>query len=320
VQYFLPHRLTSQQALSQWQQRTNVAAQNVGASALAYAPMLLAQAAVRYQDRKSNVFTDRTFTYLVPRLEKSGLIHWEEFQVQALDTRSLSGTPLTQAIYGDLAPGLTDAKRMTALQRELVDVLYNTARLHLFFNPTLKIFGSENASQSEFQAQTNQVAREFRDAEIDKVTSQFETIMDKLEDRLRRKSRELSAEKQELADRRREETFTAGEAFISLLRGRTTYTLSRTSRARRYTRQTEQDLTESNQVIREIEDEMTRVDEEFEAQLKAVNDKWARAAADVQDYTVTPYKKDIHIELFGIGWLPHWYLQINGQPLLIPAY
>lgn len=320
IQYFLQHRLSAQQALAEWQRRTNITAQSLGASVLAYAPMLLAQAAVRYQDRKSNVFTDRTYTYLVPRLEKSGLIHWEEFRTQSLDTRSLSSSPLAQAIYGDLTPGLTDAKRMAALQRELIDVLYNTARLKLYYNPTLKIYSAENTNQGDFQSQTNQIAREFRDGEIDKVTTQFEQVMDKLEDKLRRKQRELGAEKQELSDRRREETFTAGEAFISLLRGRTTYTLSRTSRARRLSRQTEQDLTESSQVIREIEDEMNRVELEFEAQLKAVNDKWARAAADIQEYTVTAFKKDIHIELFGIGWLPHWYIQINNQPLLIPAY
>ncbi|MBZ0289155.1 MAG: hypothetical protein K8I30_16160, partial [Anaerolineae bacterium] len=87
-----------------------------------------------------------------------------------------------------------------------------------------------------------------------------------------------------------------------------------------YTRQTEQDLTESEQVLRDIEEEMQRLEGEFEAQLKQVNEKWARAAADVQSYPITPFKKDIHVELFGIGWLPHWYIEINQQPLLIPAY
>ncbi|HLV35675.1 MAG TPA: hypothetical protein VKY59_11200, partial [Spirillospora sp.] len=236
------------------------------------------------------------------------------------DSRSLTHEATANAVFGELSSGLTDPKRITALRRELADVLYNTARLILPYNPTLKLYGDPNADQSEFFAQCAQAAREQRDAEIDKITAQFEKTMDRLEDRLVRKERELSAEQKELADRRREETFTKGEALLSLLRGRTTYTLSRTSRARRYTRQTEEDLQESIQVIRALEEEIEALEQRFEQELRAVNDKWARAANDIQEHVITPFKKDIQIELFGVGWLPHWYADVNGQPVLLPAF
>jgi len=42
-------------------------------------------------------------------------------------------------------------------------------------------------------------------------------------------------------------------------------------------------------------------------------------AADVQNYTITPLKKDIQVELFGIGWIPFYFVEVNGQPLLLPG-
>jgi hypothetical protein len=320
VQYFLPHLLTGQQAVAAWERRTNFSAQSIGNVALAYKPILLAQAGIRYQDRKSGIYTLRMYAYQIPGLEKTGIVHWDEYLTHPVDTKTLSTEPFATALYGDLSSGLTDSKRLTALQRELVDYLYNTARLNVPYNPSLKVYSNPDASSSEFAAQCAQVAREQRDAEIDKVTAQFEKSMDTLEDRLRRKERELRAEHKELSDRKREQLFTQGEAFLSLLKGRTTYTLSRTSRAGRQTRQTEEELTESQQVIREIQAQMDKLEAQLEQQLKAVNEKWAKIATDIQDYPIPALKKDIQIELFGIGWLPHWYVEINSQPLMLPAY
>jgi len=110
-----------------------------------------------------------------------------------------------------------------------------------------------------------------------------------------------------------------GEAAFSLLKGRTTYTLSRASRATRMRRQTDEDLTESEEVIAEIQREIAELEQQFEVELHQLNERWAGIANTVEDYLVTPYKKDIHVELFGIGWIPHWFTMVNGQPMMMPA-
>jgi hypothetical protein len=239
--------------------------------------------------------------------------------VQPIDPRRVSGEPFGVAIYGDLSPGLSDSKRMTSLRGELVDMLYNTARLVLPSNQTLGIFATPDADPSQFPAQVQQVARERRDAEIDQIAAKYEKLMDSIDEKIRRKERELNLEKRELADRKREEFFTRGEALLSLFKGRTTYTLSRTSRSARMRNQTKGQLTESEEVIADLEDQMDAAKQKFEAEIAGVNDRWAKVAAEVQNYTITPYKKDIQIELFGIGWIPYYFVEVNGQPLLLPG-
>lgn len=319
-QYFLPASVSSQQAIDYYQQQMRMVLSNVGGASLAYRPVLLAQAAVRYQDRKTQLYSHRVYAFHIPDLERSGLVHWEQYQANPVDPKTVSSQPTGAAIFGDLSPGLTDAKRMTALRGELVDMLYNTARLQVPFNPTLNIYGSADAQESEFHAQVQQAAREKRDAEVDVIAQKYEKLMDKAEEQLRKKERELQAEKKEVADLKREELFTKGEALFSLFKGRTTYTLSRSSRATRYRRQAAEDLTESEQVIMELENQLQDLQQRFEQEIAVVNDKWAKVATEMQPYVITPYKKDIQTELYGIGWIPYYYVELNGQPLLLQGY
>ncbi len=321
-QYFLPEAVASQQAIAAWQQQTRVAAQSVTGVLLAYYPLLLAQIAVRFSDKRSGVFTMRQWAYRVPDVGLTGFVHWDDYTAPPVDTRSITmqAAHTGGAVYGEVPAGITDVRRLSALQRELIDMLYATIRLPVLHNPTLKLFGDPDADPSVFRALCVQRAREARDSEVDKVTRQYEAALDKLDERMRRKERALGASEIELADRQREEFYTKGEAFISLLRGRTTYTLSRSSRAARHTRQTKEDLREGRTVLREMEAEMQNLEQQFREQLAGVDDRWARAAADVQEYAVSPTRRDVQPELFGVGWLPHWYAVVNGQPLLLPAY
>ncbi len=319
-QYFLPTTLTSQQALQNWQQSAGGQVGQVTQTVMAYKPVLFAQSSVRYTQKSAQIYTAREYAFHVPDLEAMGLVHWEEYQAPVVQKQQIAGQPFEQAIFEELPLGLTDEKRMKALQKELVDMMYNTARLVIPHHPKFKLYGDPDRDISEFQAQVYQIAREKRDDEIDKLQIKYGNMMDKLEDRLRRKERELDAEKLEIKDRKREQLYTTGEAILSIFKGRTNYTLSRMSRASRYKRQTEVDIDESREVIDELQQEMYDIEGRYEQELHAVNDKWGEIANDIQEFTITPYKKDIHVEMYGIGWIPHYYLIMNGQPVLVSAF
>jgi hypothetical protein len=320
AQYYLPTRLSNQQAIGEWERRTGMQAQAFGGATLVYKPVLLSQSAVRYSDRKANIFTARFFTYAVPDLQKAGLVHWDDHKIEPFDSRIVAHEPQAQAAFGDLPPGLTDSKRLTQLSGEMTDLLYNTARLTIPFNPDLKIYGNPDAEFNEFQSKAYQVAREARDAELDKLSAKYGGMMEKMEDQYRRKERELRSEQQEISDRKREELFTTGEALLSLWKGRTNYTLSRMSRASRYRKQTKEDLTESRETLDVLDREMDDLEQEYAVVLQKLDDKWAAIANHVEDYVISAYKKDIQLEIFGIGWLPSWYTNINGNAMMIDAF
>ncbi|MFZ4816191.1 MAG: helicase HerA domain-containing protein [Phototrophicaceae bacterium] len=320
TQYFLPNRITANEAVSNWERQSNSSARQASVPRLAYRPMVIGQANVRYQDKKTSLYTARTYAFRLDDIASTGLVHWEQYATEPFDTRQISGQPQDgTAIFASVPAAMQEAKRLTTLQGDLVDMLYNTARLELPFNPQLKLYAGPEEEFSAFQARVYQAAREGRDAEVDKVTSKYEALMDKVEDRLKRKGRELKAEEKELQDRKREQLFTTGEAALSLLQGRTAFTLSRVASSNRYRRQTDEDLGESKEVITELEREMQEIEQQFELELKGINERWAAVANIVETYAVSPLKKDIHMELFGVAWVPYWMILLGGQPILINA-
>jgi hypothetical protein len=314
-QYFLPTTLSSQQAFVQ-------ARQNLpqGQIMTAYVPVLFAQIQVRYQHRASQIYFSREFAYHVPDLSLNGLVHWEQHQAPVVDSRMLSNEPFGQAIYQELPVGLTDVKRINNLQRDLVDMVANTARLTVLFHPQFKLYGDPNRDSSEFYAQVKQIAQEKSAQEAAKLDQKYGQAMDKLEDKYRNEERRLSANRQEVKDRKREQMFTTGEAVLSIFKGNTNYTLSRMSRAGRMSRQTEMDIQDNQETLGEITRQVQELENEYANVMQQTVDKWARIAVEVQEFTITPFKKDIAVALYGVGWIPHYYGTFNGQPVVVPAF
>jgi hypothetical protein len=319
-EYFLPTILTAQQAFAIYTQQTGQGVPGSGDAVLAYKAVLLAQTSVRYQEKKAQIYTSRDYAFHVPDLEARGLVHWDEYQAALVDSRQLRREPFGQSVFQELPLGLQDDKRLKALQGELVDFLYNTAKMIVAFHPQFKLYGDPDIDIGQFQTQVYQIAREERDKEIDKLSERYAGLMDRLEEKLRKKTRELDSEQQEIGDRKKEQLYTTGEALFSLAKGRTNYTLSRMSRASRYKRQTEQDIVESREVISELERDMYDLEQEYEQKLNEANNRWGQIANSIQEYTISPFKKDIHLTVFGVGWVPHYYVNVGGQPLVIPAF
>ena len=319
-QFFLQPGLSSDQALSRWSQRTGAMPTGAGNVVLAYKPYLLAQASARFSDRKIQTYSTRQYAYLIPEVDSTGFVRWNDYGVRPLDTRRISADPAApNPLFGDLPSGLTDAKRLTALKRELVDMIYTTMRLGVPYNATLDLYGDPDGDPSQFQARLQQAAREKRDAEMDALTAKYETVIDKYDDQERRLLQKLESERRELANLKREQLFTTGEAVIGLLRGRTAYTLSRMSRSAVYKERSKGDVGLYELDLQQLQEDRQKAVADYEAAARAINEKWARVATTVEEYQVTPYKKDISVELFGIGWIPFWYTVVNGQSMLLPA-
>ncbi|NLX11191.1 MAG: DUF87 domain-containing protein [Chloroflexi bacterium] len=320
AQYFLPTEISMQQAIGAWERQTGLSARSYGGSLVLYRPILIAQAEVRYADRKADVTMVQPYAYHVPEVEKAGLIHWDEHHVSYIDPKEISQEPFGEAAFGTPSPGLTDSKRMTALKNELIDYIYKMGTITVMYNPELDLYGQPGMGRRDFLVQAQALARQRRDEEIDKVMAQYDKKFDQLEVKLRKVARERAAAQDQLSNVRNEELFTTGEAVLSLLRGRTTYTLSRVSRARRYKNYVEEDIQASEGEIMELEDQMARLEAEMSEALRSLNAAWGERASLVEDYRISPFKKDIYLGIFGIGWKPHWMVVVNGQPTLIPAW
>jgi predicted metalloprotease len=89
---------------------------------------------------------------------------------------------------------------------------------------------------------------------------------------------------------------------------------------RRMTSQAKADVQESLDSIEQYKKEIEKLDKERLETLADVEDKWQEILNKVTEIPVTPYKKDILMEIFGVAWFPYYLYQDQDRNIELAAY
>jgi DNA repair exonuclease SbcCD ATPase subunit len=116
-----------------------------------------------------------------------------------------------------------------------------------------------------------------------------------------------------------EEYGTHAETVLSLF-GRRRKSLSRSLSKRRMTEKAEADVKESIQAIEEYEKQIAELERDRQAALEEVNERWEEIASQITEIEVTPFKKDILLDIFGVAWFPYYVARIGDRFEEIPGY
>ncbi len=307
-QAFLPQRLTSKRAVAQL-------AEEVGKSVkakdttLIYEPSLLALATVSFVDRKRKVDEDKEVGLLVHPGDLGAAVSWEGADAVELGADRLEEQPEPDAVYAAVPAELSTAKKIKALAKDFADYLYGEERLNLYHNPTLKLYSEPGEPEQEFIVRAQQVAREQRDAEVDKLRDKYEKKLDRLEKRMAREEQEMADDRAEYEGRKREELLSAGETLVGMLGvfgRRSSRGLSTAARKRRLTTKARADIVESEEEIERLKAEIEEMRREMEQDAEAIADQWADAAHEVETYAVKPRRSDVKVQLVSVAWAPYW--------------
>lgn len=314
---FLPNNLTVAQTLK----ISGREIENIEVEGLVYRPTLLAQAVVRYLDRKIGLDHEETVTAQVMDLSPRGVVRWEEFLSEGVPMESLDQTPAPEASFSDLKAPLTDAKLLKSLERDFLDYIYHGAGLRLSSSPTLKVVAEPGMTKADFHKKCTEAAQQARDAETDKLKKKYDKKIKSINDKLIREERELAEDQAELSGRKMEEMATHAENVLGLFTGsRSRRRVSSSLTKRRMTAKAKADVEESLDEIEAFKQELVDMENELALELDEINDRWVDVASDIEEIVITPYKKNIHLELFGIAWFPYWMLKEDDRVLEVPGY
>ena len=86
------------------------------------------------------------------------------------------------------------------------------------------------------------------------------------------------------------------------------------------TAQAKADIEESEDAIEQLMLEIESLKEEMELVVDEVEEQWAEVAGQVDEINVTPYKKDILVEVFGVAWMPYHQVDVGGKLIEVPGY
>ena len=307
-QVFLPLSLSPNRAIGRLEEELD---QHLEAeeTALVYEPCLLALGRVSFVDRTRGVNESKQVGLLVQPGDVGAVIRWEDADPIDVDPSDLENQPEPNALFGPIPSELNTASELRAFGKDFSDYLYHEQALNLYYNPVLKLYGEPGESERDFKIRAQQVARENRDAEVEKLRKKTQRTLDRLETRLAREERELAEDQAEYQARKREELVSAGESVIGLLGifGRRSSTaVSKAARKRRFTTTAKADIEESEAEIARLEDEIEDMRREMQEEAEAITDRWAATLEEIETYAVKPHRSDVQIEVVALAWTPYW--------------
>ena len=316
AEYFLPNNLSFTEAFKAAGRSYPQEAHTQG---LIYRPALLAQASVRFLNRTYDLDYESRNTALTTTPDRRGRIRWEDIRADGIDAKVLNSQPDPQARFIALEAPLTEAKTMSALEKDFLDWVYQTAKANVRANEALKVYAGPDVSQADFRRQCSEAAQDGRDKETKQVSATFDKKIDALADKLRREESELANDQAELSGRKMEEYTTHAETLLGLF-GKRRKSISKSLSKRRMAEQAEADVKESKKVIADLQAQLAELENQKEAALQEVNNRWSRIVEDETEIPVAPAKKDILLDIFGVAWFPYYSVQIGDETVELPGF
>jgi hypothetical protein len=315
-EYFLPNNLTLAEAA-----KASGAALSSGTKrkGMLYKPVLLAQADIRYLERRYDLDREEKRSAVVAEPDKRGAIRWEEHLGSGIDPKSLDRAAAPEATFATLEAPLSEDKLFKSMEADFIEWAYRDAEVQVWANEELKVYAGPDVSEGEFRKLCSEAARKARDEEVKKIQSKYKTRITSVQKKLARERRELTEDETELSQRKLEEMGTHAENLLGLFGG-SRRRLSTSLTKRRMTEQAKADVEESLQEIQAMENELVDLTGEIETEIDEIEERWADVANDITQIAVAPLKKDILVELFGVAWMPYHLVEVDGKLMELPGF
>jgi hypothetical protein len=274
---------------------------------LVYRPALYAAAQLHYVDAKSNVDVWRR-AWLVAEIGADGADPWEQARELAAAPR-LAETPESGSSYAPLPARATSESAQDLWRRQLGVALNRNALLALFRCADPKQVSRPGETEDEFRGRLAALAREGRDAAVEKLRARYAPKLATLLERAERADVAAEREATQARGQKLDAAVSIGASLVGALFGRKLGSASNVSRAARAARgisraaQEHADIARAEDRARDAREAHAALEAELAAEIAAL-DAPSRAPA-IERFTVSARKTDLVVEDFALLWLPH---------------
>ena len=315
-EYFLPVNLSFTEAFKAENRDYPDEAMSLG---LIYRPALIAQVLVRYLNRRYNLDYEEKRGVIISEVDQRGMIRWDDYPLKILNEKEFDRKADPQARFAHLEAPLSEAKMLTAINKDFQDWVYRTGKVIVKANETLKVYAGPEVTQADFRKMCSEAAKVGMDAEIKKVSDGYDKKIAAVQNKLDREQRELEQDEEEYSQRKNEELTTGFNTVMGLFGGRKR-SLSKNMTKRRMTATAKADVDESKKAIASYQKQIDELEKERASALDDVQERWGDLAAESTEIKVNPLKKDVLLEFFGVAWIPYYQVQIGTEIIELPGF
>ncbi len=278
---------------------------------VAYAPVLLGQARTGFHSARLKVNLERTNLLCVPLTDGPTAIDWDHAIDLSLDAQELLHAAEAPADFREV-PGvmLTPGQSKKTRQR-LVRWLRNERPLRLLKSPALKLTSTPEETEGEFRARLQLAGNERRDKAVEKLKARYESKATTLNNRLLRAQQAVQRETAQARQKKLDVAVSVGAAVLGAVFGRRALSSTAAGRigtaVKGYGRSRAQtgDVQRARETVAAVQQQLQELGRDFDADVAKLDAAYDAQAEELAEVLVRATLSDIHVALFGLGWLPY---------------
>jgi hypothetical protein len=275
-----------------------------------YRPYLYASAQVQLVSNKFGITNSQTLQHALEL--RSNMINaaWDEAVEITSGTESMARQPAPGAGFMPLPTTLIQAARLQRAQKGYAEFAQRRSQMVIWKSAALQVTSQPGESERDFRVRLQQVARERRDFELERLRSRYATKMDALKRRMTAAQQRLDREQESYGQQKMQTAISVGATLLGALMGRKAISTGTLGRATTAARQASRINRERDDVQRAL-DEKQSVEQQLrdiEVQLNLEADQMTKSydpqTEVLQQIVIRPTKADILLREFAILWMP----------------
>jgi hypothetical protein len=271
---------------------------------LAYAPRLLAVAAVRFVDRKRDVDAHEPVTSLVPVTGGAAPVDWRQAAESPVGLDGLDASPAAGASFDELPPAAAEPRSYAGWKKDFAEHLYRHRKLELLASASGAV-SRPGETERDFRVRLQHEDREARDAALDALRERYATQRARIEERVRKARQRLDREADQARKAKLDTAVSIGSTLLGAVLGRAVRRSSGTA-LRGVTRswRDAQDVDRAREDIAALEREIASQDAEAERELAALRERLDPLRQELERVDIRPRRADVRVELVALAWVP----------------
>ncbi len=279
---------------------------------LFYQPMVLGAIEIHFVDAKARIETTQRLSLFAQITDEAIPVRWDQAVETRLDPDELEREGQAVAEFADLPSTAARAKSYASWSKDLVDFIFRHRTIDLLKSTQYGRFSTPDEGELEFRIRLQQLVREERDSEVEKLRQKYAPKIAVIEDRIRRAEQAMEREQTQASGAKMEAILGIGSTVLGALFGRKALSVGNVGRATSTARSASRAMRQASDVGRAEETIETHTQRraelvtEFETAVELLKARSDPATESFDHVQIRPKKKDINIRLVALIWVPHW--------------
>jgi hypothetical protein len=293
-----------------------------GDSNLVYMPTVFGAAEIRYSASKTVELTEQ-LALLASISDGPVALDWGEAQQLEIPVNDLETAAQPESQFADVPGAGTKTRNYETWKKDIGNWIYRNRKLELMESPRLKMVSNPGESEGDFRVRLQLIAREQRDAAIEKLRQRYAPKIAQLEEKKRRSEQAVAREAEQAKSHKLQTAISFGATLLSSFMGRKTLSLTTLGRATTAARGVGRSMKEAEDVgraqdtVEAVSQKIVELDEQFKSDVEALDRSFDPQTEPLEKVSLKPTKSNINVKLVTFAWAPYWR---DGQGQLTSAW